>query len=384
MSLLVTGKTQSRNRWLFLWPVGAMFVGALVLVNPFYSPEISLRQGIEGWLIALALGFVGWLHPLLARAGMFLMGWFFALPVFLEAPPLFRGWLMVCMLLPLIVASVPILAPTTTGFRARLVLLYSWGGTRELKRRPPSFDVGSLLQLVLGAAIVIAAVAIVKSVPASGFWLPVRWLAGGILMLAAAEMITALHYFLTALLGLTAPGLMESPSRSASLGEFWARRWNPATSLVFHRLCFEPLARCSPALGFFTVFIASAIAHALLFYMAGGRWGIALMNGAFFIVQPLFILAERQMNIGRWPMAARRAWTLVVLGITSPLFIEPALQLAQASFVQGSLLPPALFAVSLVLVIEGLFLLGAFMACSDPRNPKVPSRNPPANPRTAM
>lgn len=374
---------KSGSRWLFIWPAAAILITVLAAANPFYRPEISLGGGTTAWLVAMTVAFMGWLHPLAARAAVLLTGLFLAVPCFLNAPPLFRGWLMVCMLLPLAIVSVPILVPSVTGFRARLALLCSWDETRPLQRRPASFQTGSLLQLILSAAIFAAAIAAVIVVPASGFWLLARWLAGGIIMMAAAEMITAFHNFLTALLGITTPSLMQSPCLATSVGEFWTRRWNPGTSMFLRRCCFEPLAGCSPTLGLWAAFAVSGVGHALLFYMAGGRWGIALANGAFFVVQPLFILAERQMNIRRWPMAALRAWTLTILAITSPLFIEPGLQLAQASFVQGSILPPALFAVSLVVIIQGFFLLAALFACPRGEDVKAPLRNPPANPQEA-
>ena len=355
-----------RNRKLFLWPAAAVVIGALASINPFYAPDISLRFGVVALFVDLVLALICWAHPIMARAGVLFAGLFMAVPCFLDAPPLFRGWLMCCMFVPPVIASIPVLAPSVTGFRARLALLCSWDHTRELKRSPRFFDTGSLLRLFLATIVSATALGVVASVPASGFWYVARWLAGGVMILATAEMWTAFHKFLAGAMGLTLPAMMQSPFLSTSIGEFWTKRWNPGTSFMFRRLCFEPLARRGPVLALFAVFILSGVAHILLFYMAALRWKIALINGAFFFVQPLFILAERQLNVHWWPRAAARAWTLTILAITSPLFVEPGIQLIES--IPGSVLPGALLILSLGIFLEGFFLLAAFIACSGTQN----------------
>jgi hypothetical protein len=76
-----------------------------------------------------------------------------------------------------------------------------------------------------------------------------------------------------------------------------------ASALGFRPLVFAPLARRGIALALFAAFFASAVSHTLLAYMAMVRWKISLVCGAFFVVQPLLILAERRMNVRRWPTA---------------------------------------------------------------------------------
>ena len=368
------------NRKLFLWPAAAIVIAVLASVNPFYAPDISLRLGVVALFVDMALALICWAHPIAARAGVLLAGLFMAVPCFLDAPPVFRGWLMCCMFVPPIVASIPVLAPSVTGFRARLALLGSWDHTRELKRSPRYFDPGSLRRLFLATIVSATALGAVESVPASGFWYVARWLSGGVMILAVVEMWTAFHDFLAAALGLTTPLFMQSPFLSTSLSDFWTKRWNPGTSFMFRRLCFEPLARRGPVLALFAVFILSGVAHMLLFYVAALRWKISLINGTFFFVQPFFILAERQLNVHRWPRAAARAWTLTVLAITSPLFVEPGLQLIES--IPSSALPGALSILGLGISLEGLFLLAAFIACSGTQTeyPNKPWRKVALNP----
>lgn len=351
-----------RNRKLFLWPAAAIAIGALVSVNPFYAPDISLGQGIMAWCLGMALVLVCWAHPGAARFGVLLAGLFMAVPCFLNAAPLFRGWLMCGMFLPLILASIPVLAPSVTGFRARLMLLCSWDHTRELKRSPRHFYAGSLLQLFLATIVFATALDVVERIPAFGFWLPVRWLAGGVMILAFAEMLTASHIFLAGVFGITTPLLMESPILSKSISEFWNRRWNPGASFLLRRLCYDLVARRDPVLALFAVFVMSGVIHALLFYMAVLRWKIALINGAFFLVQPFFILLERQMGVRGWPTMAGRAWTLTVLGVTSPLFVEPVFQVIEPNV--GFVWPATLIVVALATFMAGIFLGAALISGS--------------------
>src|SRR5205814_4583619 len=132
--------------------------------------------------------------------------------------------------------------------------------------------------------------------PANSLWLPALWFSGGIAIFAFAEMATAGHDFLTALLGLTAPALMRSPVLSTSIGEFWSRRWNVAASeLIFNQFCFAPLARHGIILAMFAAFFASAVAHMCLGLLATGGWKISIACGVFFLLQPFLILAERAM-----------------------------------------------------------------------------------------
>jgi hypothetical protein len=435
----------SISRREFIWPAVAILLGGVVATNSFYEPQIPLAVGIAAWFADLTLVLVLSARPATTRMAVLVAGLFLAIPCLLWAQPFARALLMCCMALPLAIATLSSLAPSITSFRERLAYVLTWLGTREVKRRPRCFDTKALLHLVAATVILAIAIACVKRASQSNliFW---RWFSGGIMFMAFAEMATAAHHFLTALIGLSAPPLMRSPMLSTSLTDFWTRRWNPAASaLVFRRFFFAPLARwaaqdpkvrelasCSPSLrpspagrggivsgldanpavglvqdaleeveatdehslsqrervrvreslsnetelvskprlarratayAMFAAFLASAIAHVLLPLMATARWDISLMCGAFFLVQPLFIVAERRMRVRRWLPAAGRAWTLAILTITSPLFVEPALQIIEPSWgAPDTVLTPVIAVLGFVIVMNAFFALGSLAA----------------------
>jgi hypothetical protein len=356
---------KSRNRKQLLWPLAGIALGALVFTNPFYQPHLSLKIVSAAWIADMALVLILSIHWISARLGILLAGLFFAVPCFLQASSLSRGLLMCGMAFPFAVAAVPLFAPPTAGFRTRLAYFFSWMGTQKIKRRPPSFDIASLLHLILATMVFAGALAGVKIISAVGVWQLARWLAGGIMILAFAEMLTAGHHFLTARLGLIAPAVMQSPFLSTSIGEFWTKRWNVVTSaLLFRPLFFAPFARRGIVLALFIAFLASAVVHTLLAFMAMGRWNISFACGAFFLVQPLLILIERRLNVRRWPTAAARAWTLAALTVTSPLFVEPVLQIITPDLdATVSVVPSIIAALGFVMIVNLFFSVGSLVSC---------------------
>jgi alginate O-acetyltransferase complex protein AlgI len=353
------------NRKKLLWPLAAIIIGAVISMNPFYAPPLSFKFGVTAWFADLVVVLICLARPVAARLGVLAAGVFFAVPCFLSAPPLFRGVLMCTMAFPFAIVSASLFAPPTAGYRTRLAYFFTWMGTQKIQHRPHSFAVAPLLHLIAATIIFAAALACVKVVSPLGLWLLVRWLAGGIMIFSFAEMATASHDFLTALMGLTAPALMRSPFLSTSVGEFWTRRWNVAASrLGFRPLAFTPLARHGVVLALFAAFFASALGHVLLAYMAMMRWKLSLLCGAFFLIQPLLILAERRMNVRRWPAAAARVWTLTALAITSPLFVEPGIRLIAPSWgASDNLLTPTIFTLGFAIGVNLFFSLGQFVSC---------------------
>src|SRR5688572_26238864 len=192
-----------RERKQLIWPVAGIVLGVLVAMNPFYQPRVTLVVGVAAWFVDLALVLVLSAHPVTARVASLVAGVFLAVPGFLQASPLSRGFLMCCMALPLAIAALPLLASPTAGLRERLTYFFTWLSTREVKRHARSFDSASLLRLIAAAVVLAAAMASVKAVSAAGLGLPLRWLAGGIMILAFAEVVTASHDFMTALMGLS-------------------------------------------------------------------------------------------------------------------------------------------------------------------------------------
>jgi hypothetical protein len=363
-----------------LWPLAGMVIAALVSINPFYQPQLTREIGIVAWFADMGLVLILLSHPLTARFGSLAAGLFLVVPCFLRESPFARGLLMCAMAFPLGIAALPLLGPPNAGFRERLAWFFTWLGTHEVNRRPRTFHKAALLHLIAATAVFAAAMVSVKAVAEAGPWLLVRWLAGGIMVMAFAEMVTAGHNFVTALLGVIAPALMLSPYLATSLGEFWTKRWNPASSfLIFRKFFFTPLARRGPTLAFWAAFFASAVAHVLLPLMATGRWQISLTCGAFFLVQPLLIIVERRMNVRRWRPAWARVWTLGALAITSPLFVEPILQILEPSWdpADGWLLP-TLVILAFVLAVNLFFALGSLAASSE-TTPRTEALKPQAS-----
>jgi hypothetical protein len=217
----------------FWWPLAGIVLAMLASINPFYQPRVTLNIGIAAWFVDLALALVFLARPRTAPIAAFTAGLFLVVPCFLRESPVARGLLMCCMTFPLAVAALPLVAAPNANFRERLAYFFTWLGTRAVTRRCRTFDKAALLHLFTATIVFAAAMVSVKAVVAIGPWLLVRWLAGGIMIMAFAEMVTAGHNLLTALLGLKAPALMQSPCLSTSIGEFWTRR----AGTQLHRRC---------------------------------------------------------------------------------------------------------------------------------------------------
>ncbi len=184
---------------------------------------------------------------------------------------------------------------------------------------------GALLYGVVAAAAIWAVIVVSPAldpsrVPAS------RWLFG----LIATYAFTDFAYGLVAV-GLRAGGLdtyelHRAPALSRSVQEFWGERWNRTVSAWFREHLLLPLARRrSPLLGVVASFAASAVLHAYLVVAAVGvGWGLVMFG--YFALQAAFVFAERGLRIATWPRPAARAWTVILMVASSPLFIEPGLR----------------------------------------------------------
>jgi hypothetical protein len=313
-----------------------------------------------GWCVDLLLVLALSANPRTARFGSVLSGLFLALPCLVSASPLSRVLLMCFYAVPFIFAAAMLLAPPIPSAAARMAYLFSWFSTRPVERSQKRFNAATFGNLVLAALILTLALAIIRSTTAASFSLPLRWLAGGLVMLAVAEIATTSLALIAAALGIVVPPLFQSPHRARSVSEYWTRHWNIPTSELFRRLLFAPLARRSRAFALFATFAVSGVAHAILVYMVLGRLGISLMCGAFFFVQPFFILMERWLGVRRWPPWARHAWTIAVFTIASPLVVEPVLQIIERSWTEPRSAPlAALATVAFVLIVSAVVALAS-------------------------
>jgi len=140
-------------------------------------------------------------------------------------------------------------------------------------------------------------------------------------------MVLILHFGLFDLLAwcwqranVVAPRLMDRPTRSTSIGEFWGRRWN----LAFHELAqifvFRPTrARFGSHAAICAVFIASGLIHELVISLpARGGYGLPTAYFAFQAAALLFERTEagRRMGLGHgW-----RGWLYTIAAVALPAF----------------------------------------------------------------
>ncbi len=88
--------------------------------------------------------------------------------------------------------------------------------------------------------------------------------------------------------------IMDAPTRSTSLAEFWGRRWNLAFRDYSHRFVFRPAARrWNTSVATWCVFVFSGLVHELAISVpAGAGFGWPL---GYFFLQGLGVSAERQL-----------------------------------------------------------------------------------------
>ena len=92
-------------------------------------------------------------------------------------------------------------------------------------------------------------------------------------------------------IGVDAKPIMSAPLRSASLSEFWGRRWNLGFRQLAYDLIFRPLHRRWGAGGAgFVVFVASGLIHDVVISVpARGGYGLPT---AYFMLQGLGVAVE--------------------------------------------------------------------------------------------
>lgn len=349
-----------------LWPIAAFLLASQLAAHAAHAPQISLLPGIELWLADVALVLLMGVHPFTARLALPVASILFPAPIFLRASPFARFALMILMGIPWVIATAWRFAPAKPGCRTRFAFFFSWFGTQKIESRKRRLNLPSLVHLIIASMVFGLAIHVLKSASPAGFFLLLRWFACGVAIFACAEMFTASHDLLTATLGIHATALMRSPILSTSISEFWSRRWNVAMSAVLFRpFLFDPLAR-HRTVALFVAFLASAILHALVCFQALIQWPISLVFGAFFLVQPLLILAERALRVRRWPGWAARTWTLAALAVTSPLFVEPMTQIIMPDLSgTDTMLPVTIFMLAFAVGLNLFLAVGQLVFCRE-------------------
>ena len=138
--------------------------------------------------------------------------------------------------------------------------------------------------------------------------------------------------------GVDAQPLMRAPILSASLGEFWGRRWNSGfRDLVFGLWFARFKARFGARRATLAIFFFSGLVHDLVISVSA-RGGYGLPTG-YFLLQGVGLLAEHSRALpisrwrGRWP---GRLWTwLLVAGPAFWLFHPPFVRRVILPFLQA-------------------------------------------------
>lgn len=78
-------------------------------------------------------------------------------------------------------------------------------------------------------------------------------------------------------------------------------------------------------LGILCSFLVSGALHGWPILIALGT-SAAFSVVVFFVIQGVFVLAERRLSIHTWPVTMARTWTLGILLASSPLLIDPDLR----------------------------------------------------------
>ncbi len=181
-----------------------------------------------------------------------------------------------------------------------------------------------MLDLVLAG---MALLVLLRTCHLSGIMPRIARLGAGVLLAyAGVQCVFDFAQFCFLAAGWSLNSLHRTPIASRSVAEFWSRRWNRIVSAGLHEFVFLPLARRHfPRLGVFCAFFVSGLLHAWPILVAVGCYG-AFTTFLFFTLQGVFVLAEHKLRVNAWPAPIARGWTVGVLLVSSPLFIDPGLR----------------------------------------------------------
>jgi hypothetical protein len=205
--------------------------------------------------------------------------------------------------------------------------------TLRVRHMAPMVDRPALTRLLVCAPLVVAGLAGVYSssqLLSGAPRLAVRWATGALFVYASVEVVVSAVILAYAALGIDPRPLHDDPIRSKTITEFWGRRWNRAVHRFLKQTVFAPVARRGyTELGLALTFVVSGLFHFTFMLPAVGPFWAAMM-GAFFVLQLPLVWAERALGVSRWPTPLARMWTLTLLLASSPLFVEPVLQIVDA------------------------------------------------------
>lgn len=135
-------------------------------------------------------------------------------------------------------------------------------------------------------------------------------------------------------LGVKAEPIMSAPLRSASLADFWGKRWNLGFRQLAHELIFRPLHRRLGAnMAGFLVFAVSGLIHDLVISVpARGGYGLPTL---YFLLQGVGVTVERSPLGRRFGLG----WGVRGRCFMAVLLVVPVFWLFHPWFVMRVILP---------------------------------------------
>lgn len=132
------------------------------------------------------------------------------------------------------------------------------------------------------------------------------------------NLLTAFYRFI----GVDVSSLMNSPLKSASLSEFWGKRWNLAFIQMTKTTLFLPLSKfVRPQFAFIIAFFLSGIFHEIAISLPVNK-GFGLPT-CYFLLQTILILIEKSF-IKKTNNSVGRIWTILCLILPFPLLFHKA------------------------------------------------------------
>ncbi len=263
-------------------------------------------------------------------ASILVLGMAWVLPLSAPAIPLLRAVLAAVAILALVKVVQLAVHPEPERWAP---LKRLWHGLApfdiaDTERVTPALDKKLLLVIALHAGLALLALLGLFYLPReSGIGTNLARLALGItLAYSGMETLSETIRLLHLLAGIAVSPMQRSPILAQSIREFWSERWNLPVNGWLESLVFRPFnERFGPGTGVMAAFTVSGLLHGWMFLVSIGIIG-AVMATAFFVFNGMFVLVETMFRLRQVAEWKRRAWTLGMLGMASPLYIEPGLQ----------------------------------------------------------
>jgi hypothetical protein len=219
------------------------------------------------------------------------------------------------------------------SYRGRMWMFVALFDVRRVRRGPGGLDHRELAWLLVHAGLALVGwfgtFEWAPQLVGWSYW-SCRWAAGLLFCYGLMESVHSTLLILYRAVGIHHVRINVQPIVSTTLVEFWGRRWNRVVAGWLRDYAFWPLARRGhPKLGIAAAFAASTALH---FWVSWPPLGVVggLTMGSFFVAHGAALLLERRLAVVHWPRGGQRAWTVAVLVVTSPLFVEPMLQILGA------------------------------------------------------